>query len=122
MKAEFIGNLGRDAETKQSQDGRSFLTFSVADSYKQNGQEVTNWVDCTYNGVNLAQWLKKGCKVFVRGRLTTKLYTKKDGTQNVALSCAVSELEIVQFADRGEQQAGSQPVSNQPQPTSDMPF
>ena len=122
MKAEFIGNLGRDAETKQSQDGRSFLTFSVADSYKQNGQEFTNWIDCVYNGTNVAQYLKKGCKVFVRGRLTAKIYTKKDGSQNVALSCAVSELEIVQFADRSEQQAGIQPVSNQPQPTSDLPF
>ena len=123
MKAEFIGNLGRDAETKQSPDGREFLTFSVADSYKQNGQEVTNWVECVSNNVKLAQWLTKGTKVFVRGRLTAKLYTKKDGTNAVQLSCNVSELE---FCGGGKGEQGNQPEqaaqSNQPQPTTDLPF
>ena len=123
MKGEFIGNLGRDAETKTSPDGRSFLTFSVADSYKQNGQEITNWVDCTYNNTNVGQYLKKGAKVFCRGRVTMRQYTKKDGTQGVAFACGVSELEIVSFADKAQPAPGAQTGAMPEQVNADdMPF
>lgn len=115
MRIEVIGNLGRDAEIKTAQDGRQFVTFSVADSAKVKGEEVTTWIDCTYNGTNVAQYLKKGCKVFVYGRLSARIYTKKDGTQNIALSCAVNDLQIVDFAKDGEQ-------PSQPQTNDDMPF
>ena len=94
MKVEFIGNIGRDAEKKQAQDGREFLSFSVADTAKQGGQEVTTWVDCISSNVKIAQWLTKGTKVFVRGRLTSKIWQKKDGTSAIQHTCNVGELEF----------------------------
>ena len=94
MKVEFIGNIGHNAEKKQAQDGRDFLTFSVADTVKQGGQELTTWIDCISNNVKLAQWLTKGTKVFVRGRLSTKIWQKKDGSSAIQYTCNVSELEF----------------------------
>lgn len=114
MKIEVIGNLGRDAETKQTQDGREFVAFTVADSYKQNGQEVTNWIECLSNNTKIAQYLTKGTKVFVRGRLTSKIWQKKDGTSAIQHTCNVSELEFC-GGGKTEQQGGNTP-------NNDMPF
>lgn len=112
MKIEVIGNLGRDAETKQTQDGREFVAFTVADSYKQNGQEVTNWIECLSNNTKIAQYLTKGTKVFVRGRLTSKIWQKKDGTSAIQHTCNVSELEF----------CGGGKTEQQAEQKSDMPF
>lgn len=108
MKVEIIGNLGHPAETKTTKDGqRQFLQFSVAENKQVNGQKVTQWVNVIYNGTKVAQYLVKGCKVFVRGELFAKIYTKKDGTIDIDLTMLANELQIVEFADKAENQQQS---------------
>lgn len=108
MKVEIIGNLGHPAETKTTKDGqRQFLQFSVAENKQVNGQKVTQWVNVIYNGTKVAQYLVKGCKVFVRGELDAKIYTKKDGTSAIDLTMLANELQIVEFADKAENQQQS---------------
>ena len=67
-----IGNLGNDAELKNL-NGKVYLTFRLAHSEKYTKSdgttcEETTWISCiTSNFTNLAQYLKKGQKVFVSG-------------------------------------------------------
>ena len=127
MKAEIIGNLGHPAETKTSKDGqRQYLQFAVAENRMVNGQKVAQWVNVIYSGTRVAQYLVKGCKVFVRGELDAKIYTKKDGTQAIDLTLVASEVQIVDFAEKAESQANEtqQPTAQaQPaEPQKDLPF
>ena len=144
MKVEIIGNLGHPAETKTTKDGqRQFLQFSVADNKQVNGQKVTQWVNVIYNGTKVAPYLVKGTKVFVRGDLNANLYTKKDGTSAIDLTIYATELQIVEFAEKAENQQQSAAdreaelrsgtnsgyvttqtttTTEEPTPTDDLPF
>ena len=98
----LIGNLGRDAEVK-SADGRQFVTFTIASTEtfkKDNGEreEKTQWVSCTMNQVSeaLIPYLKRGAKVCIMGRLSTKLYSSaKDRCLKAGLNISVMHLELV---------------------------
>lgn len=74
LVAEVIGNLGSDALIKDF-SGRKYVSMSVAHSVfskDQNGnrQESTVWVSVLWygEGGGIFPYLKKGSKVFVRGR------------------------------------------------------
>lgn len=70
QKIIIIGNLGNDAEIKSHQNNQ-FITFSVAvTTRRKNGEEThenTNWYDCSFDNVKLAQYMKKGTKVYLEG-------------------------------------------------------
>lgn len=102
MKLEIIGNLGADAE-KRTENGQSYILFSVADtdSYtKADGSKVENttWVNCILNGDggNLLPYLKKGTKVFVRGRQSLRVFSSaKDKMMKAGVDLNVREIELV---------------------------
>lgn len=113
MKVEIIGNLGHPAETKTTKDGqRQFLQFSVAENKQVNGQKVTQWVNVIYNGTKVAPYLVKGAKVFVRGDLNANLYSKKDGTSAIDLTIYATELQIVEFAEKTDNQTTATQAGN----------
>ncbi|MCJ7695909.1 MAG: single-stranded DNA-binding protein [Anaerolineaceae bacterium] len=91
----IIGNLGRDPEMRYLSNGKAVTSFSLASNrtYKSNdGQQVkeTTWFRITVWGnqaESCNQYLKKGGKVLVEGRLTPdsetgspKVFQRKDGT------------------------------------------
>ena len=78
-KVILLGNLGKDAETKFTPGGAAVTKFSVATSRrwkdKQSGEfkEETDWSNVVLWGAeNLGQYLLKGKKVYVEGRLRTR--------------------------------------------------
>jgi single-strand DNA-binding protein len=85
-RAQLIGNLGADPEYKTIPSGTPVCKLRIAttDRYKNNEgewQEITDWNNVTLWGRQAEvanQYLKKGSKVFVEGRLTTRSY-EKDG-------------------------------------------
>lgn len=101
IKIEVIGNIGADAEIKDSQ-GQKFVTFRVANTDKwkdANGVEhaQTDWVDCVLNNAEskLVPYLKQGVKVFVRGNARLRVYSsKKDRMMKAGLSINVLEVEL----------------------------
>ncbi len=101
LKVELIGNLGADAEIKESQ-GSKFVTMRVANSIKyrkEDGTDVerTDWIDATMNNTDakIIPFLKAGVKVFIRGNATLRVYSSpKDRCMKAGLSVAVSEIEL----------------------------
>lgn len=86
LLAAIIGNIGKDAETKQI-NGKDYISFSVASTEKNGEQESTTWVSVlTSNNTNLLPFLKKGQQVFIQGRLKVGMYQTQ---QNVGIDISV---------------------------------
>lgn len=73
MKSITIaGNIGRDAETRNTQGGDKVTSFSVAVEDRSGREKTTLWFDCSLwgnRGEKLAPYLRKGGKVVVSGDL-----------------------------------------------------
>lgn len=102
LKLEVSGNLGADAEVKES-NGRKFVSFRVAHTDKWTGEdnvshENTTWVDCVMSNAEskVIPYLKQGTKVIVRGNCSTRVYSsQKDRCMKAGLQIQVQELELI---------------------------
>ncbi len=104
-RVEIIGNLGRDAELKVTNSGTNVLNFSVGASGSRKEDE-TVWHSCALFGKRaevLAQYMKKGQKVFVRGEYKLRPWSKgeKSGT-DVDVTADEVELLSPKKDDRGD--------------------
>ena len=88
-RATIIGNLTRDPEVKQTPSGQSICTFSVATNRSWNGQDGKKQEATDFHNVvawgKLAeicgQYLSKGRKVYIEGRLQTHDWEGQDGVR-----------------------------------------
>ncbi|MCX6740167.1 MAG: single-stranded DNA-binding protein [Candidatus Parcubacteria bacterium] len=88
-KAMIIGNLTRDPEVKSTPNGASVASFSVATNFiwtdtsgqKQEKAEYHNIVAWRKLADIIGQYLKKGSKVYIEGRLQTRDWTGQDGVK-----------------------------------------
>lgn len=88
-KVTLIGNLGADPEIKRTQDGRPIANMSVATSEswrdKSSGERKTKteWhrISCFNEGLCkvIEQYLSKGSKIYIEGKLRTRKWQDKDG-------------------------------------------
>lgn len=101
FEANVIGNLGADVEIK-SYNGKQFASFRIADSNVYTDEnnvrhESTTWIDCTYQNVDakILQYLKAGVKVFVRGRISLRVYSSaKERRMVPGAQVFVSSIEL----------------------------
>jgi single-strand DNA-binding protein len=96
ITATIIGNLGRDAETRQVGND-SVVSFSVASSRKVKGEDVTTWVRVSLwgkLGTSVAQYLTKGTSVAVSGQLASRTY-EKDGKTYHDIEIRGSDLKLL---------------------------
>ncbi len=83
-KVMLIGNLGKDCETRFTNNDLTVTTFNLATthSYKKdnNWENITTWHNIV--AFSLSDYykdiLKKGAKVYVEGRINKRDYTDKD--------------------------------------------
>ncbi|MGI5826861.1 MAG: single-stranded DNA-binding protein [Patescibacteria group bacterium] len=88
-KAMIIGNLTRDPELRNTASGANVASFSVATSLiwsdangqKQQKTEFHNVVAWRRLAEICGQYLRKGSKVFIEGRLQTIDWTGQDGVK-----------------------------------------
>ena len=103
-KIMLIGNLGRDPELSYTPSGKAIAKFSLAVSRRRRDEsgeqrEETQW----FNVVaweRLAEtcnnYLKKGSKVYIEGRMTSRKYTsEKDGIERTLWDVVASEMEML---------------------------
>lgn len=85
-EATVLGRIGRDAELTYTPGGTGVAKFSVATSYKRGEEEFTEWHNVVlWDKVaeSLAQYIKKGGLIYVRGRLQTRSW-EKEGVKHYA--------------------------------------
>ena len=104
-KLTIVGNLGKDPEMKYTTDGKAVTTFSVAAS---NRKDETTWFrvstwDKQAEACN--QYLRKGSKVLVEGRLKSNsdgnpnVYQRKDGTWASSYEVVASAVKFLSGKD-----------------------
>lgn len=102
-KVILVGTLGRDPETRYMPSGDAVTTFSIATSEswkdKNTGEkkEVTEWHNCVAFrrlGEIAGEYLKKGSKVYVEGKLKTESF-EKDGVKRYATKIVVEQLQML---------------------------
>ena len=112
LQVEIIGNIGNDAQVKDF-NGKKYIAFNVAHSEKFKNQqgvetERTTWVSVLKPGESaVAQYLKKGTPVFVRGDLSVKAYKDNAGNWQVGVNCLAREVQLLPGGKR-DQNAGTQ--------------
>ena len=93
----FIGNLGADAEKKDFESGRVVCNFSVATTTGYKEKKETFWIRCAMWGnknIAIADYLKKGTKVFITGELTQREFETKEGSKT-SLDLNVNSIELL---------------------------
>lgn len=129
LQLEVIGNLGNDAEIKEF-GGKKYVSMNVAHSEKRkDGGDTTIWVSVLWygEGGNLLQYLKKGTKVFLRGRLVPKAYLDKNNQPQCSVNMYANEVNLCGGKSENNNAAsqGTTTPSVAPTPTpgeDDLPF
>ena len=127
-KVIIIGNLGNDPEVKQFSNGGSITNISVATSEqwtdKNSGEkrEATEWHRISLSnrlGEIAAQYLRKGSKVYIEGKISTRKYQAADGTDRYATEIKAFSMQMLDSANGSQQQNNQgyqQPTQNNQAP------
>ncbi|GCE04527.1 single-stranded DNA-binding protein [Dictyobacter aurantiacus] len=100
-KIMLIGNLGRDPEMNYTQNGTAVTKFSLAvtrRSKSPSGERETDWFNIVaWNQLaeTCSNYLKKGQKVYVEGRLEQRKYTDKEGVQRTVIDVIINDMEML---------------------------
>jgi single-strand DNA-binding protein len=118
-KVILLGNLGRDPEVRNTQDGSKIVNLSLAtsESWKDRAsgerKEKTEWHRVVIFNPNLAdiaeRYLKKGSKVYLEGALQTRKWTDKDGQERYSTEVVIGRFkgELTLLDGRGGEGAGA---------------
>jgi single-strand DNA-binding protein len=113
-KVILIGTLGKDPELKYTPQGTAVCKFSMAtnESYKDKAsgewKERTEWhnIVCWQRTAEVAsEYLKKGGKCYIEGRLTTRSWDDKDSGQKRYMTEVVAN-DLVLLGSKGEGGSG----------------
>ncbi len=111
----IVGNLGREPEMRYTPAGQAVTTFSVATNRQYKGADGNQVKETIWFRINVwgrqaetcSQYLKKGSKVLVEGRLTAdpatggpRIWTGQDGTARASFEINASTVQFL--SSRGE--------------------
>ncbi len=113
-KVILIGNLGQDPEVRSTTSDQTVASFSVAtsDSWrdKASGERIerTEWHRISAWG-RLAEicrdYLRKGSRVYIEGRLQTRKWQDKDGNERYTTEVVASDMQMLD----GRSEGGGEP-------------
>ncbi|MEA2538499.1 MAG: single-strand DNA-binding protein [Chloroflexota bacterium] len=114
-KAMIIGNLGRDPEMRYTPNGQAVTQFTVAvnRNYKnQTGewQEETEWFRVVVWGQQAeraAEYLRKGNKVYVEGRLQTRQWEDQSGQKRYTTELVANQVTNLERRTRDDSEEGA---------------
>ena len=102
-KVILVGNLGRDAEIRNTTSGLQLANLRLATTDRRKGadgnwQDHTEWhsVVCFDKLANLMERFgKKGKQLYVEGRIQTREYTDKDGNKRWSTEVIAGEIRLL---------------------------
>ena len=136
-KVILVGNLTRDIELRYSQNGSAIAKSAIATSRKftVNGEkrEEVCFIDITFfgrSGEIANQYLRKGSKILVEGRLTFEQWVDQNGGKRSKHSVTVESMQMLDSKSDAQaglgngvapQQSGYGNYNQQPQPYGAQP-
>jgi single-strand DNA-binding protein len=128
-KIILAGNLTRDIELRYTQGGSAIANTAIATSRKftQNGEkkEEVCFVDVTFFGRSAEvanQYLHKGSKVLVEGRLKFDQWTDNNGQKRSKHSVIVETMQMLDNKSQTEMQSQPQPQQTYNEPSSGQQY
>jgi len=135
----IVGNVGKDAELRYTSSGQAVTSFSVATSRKYTGAngeqaEETIWFRVSTWGKTAEicnQYVKKGSKVLVEGRITPdkttggpRIWTKQDGTSGASFEVTAQTVRFLSAKGEGSPmvEAAHELGGSELPPEDDIPF
>ncbi|MGE5124010.1 MAG: single-stranded DNA-binding protein [Acidobacteriaceae bacterium] len=133
----LVGNLGRDPEMRYTPSGQAVTNFSVATNRQYTGSDgqlvketiwfrVSTWGK---NAENCNQFLKRGSKVLIEGRLIPdantggpRVWNRQDGTPSASFEVSAQTVRFL--TARGEEDTSAMAPGEGPQAedAGDIPF
>jgi single-strand DNA-binding protein len=132
-KAILIGNLGADPEVRYTQNGTAVANFRVAttETWKKDGEkeEQTEWhriVAFARLGEICGEYLSKGSKVYIEGRIQTRKWEDRDGNPRYTTEIVAREMKMLSPRGAGDNQGAYRddepPLPDAPPMEDDVPF
>lgn len=117
-KAVLMGRLTRDPEVRysqgESQTAVARFSLAVDRRYKRDGEPEADFFNCTAFGKladTVGQYLSKGVKVVIVGRIQNDNYTNREGQQVYSVRVIADEMYFA------EKKAADSPAVGRPEPT-----
>lgn len=127
-RAQLIGNLTRDPELRYTPSGTAVCSFGLATNRswttdtgeKKDEAEFHRIVAWNKLAELCSQFLVKGRKVYVEGRLSTRSWQAQDGTQKSQTEIIISDM-ILLDSKRQEQEVAEEPMSEEAEKKDEKP-
>jgi len=99
-KVTLVGRMAKDPELKQTSTGKAVGSFTVAVDrrFKRDGQPTAdffNVVAWNKPAELISQYLHKGDRIALNGRLQTRSYQAKDGTNRYVTEVILEEFDFI---------------------------
>lgn len=107
-KVQLIGRLGKDADLRYTSTGRAVASFSLATSERFKPSESEEWQERTewHNIVvwdktaeNLAEYLTKGKRIYVEGRIQSRSWEDQNGNKRETKEIVARDLILLSGRD-----------------------
>ena len=94
-----IGRLVRDPEARYTQSGKACTNFTLAIDRRKSadGKQQADFISCVAwekLAEVISQYVSKGQKIAVEGRIQTRSYEAKDGTKRYVTEVVVQSMEF----------------------------
>lgn len=124
-RVQLIGNLTRDPELRYTPNGTAVCSFGIATNRnwttesgeKKDEAEFHNIVAWNKLGELCSQFLVKGSKAYVEGRLSTRSWQGQDGTQKSRTEIVISDMIVLGERKNAQVEGGEE----KPQESSEEP-
>jgi single-strand DNA-binding protein len=125
-KVILIGNLGADPEVRYTQSGTAVANFRIAttETWKKDGEkeEQTEWhriVTFARLAEICGEYLSKGSKVYIEGRIQTRKWEDRDGNPRYTTEIVAREMKML--SPRGAGEGGKTGDFQEEPPLPDVP-
>lgn len=127
---KVIGNarLVKDPELRHTPSGTSVAGFSVAVNRKYNGQEKVSFFNCVAWGKTaeiLVQYVKKGHRIGIEGRLEQRSWEDDKGNKRSTVEIVVENFQFLESGKKDGVESIGESVDSVPDSQfsdSDLPF
>ena len=121
----LIGRTTKEMELKQTNSGKSVVSFALAvnkDFKKEDGTYDADFIDCVAfdkRAEAIAKYVHKGDRLAINGKISTRTYTKKDGSTAKAVEIIVDGFE---FLESKKAKSNDEPQWEDVTGADDLPF
>ncbi|MGG1531418.1 single-stranded DNA-binding protein [Brevibacillus agri] len=128
-KVILLGHLARDPELRYTNNGTPVATFTLAVNRprtKEGAEQQPDWINCVVwqkTAENCANYLRKGSKALVEGRIQTRSYEDNEGKKRFVMEVVGENVQFLSPKNQGEQP--EEPFSPKPPiniSDDDLPF